>query len=187
MGLSGLFRLRKASLKVKGRAPGKSVIMQASGIEGQELTPEVYQAPGVFALPPDGVVGVYTRLGAGGSRGIVIALHNYQIEINISAGETALYSTTSDGKTVKGLIKLDKDGNIAFNGNSKHLVNYEDLNTALANFKSSIDAAIAGAITGHTHAGVTPGPSASGPGAGAAPATALDLSAAKTNTLKTDG
>jgi hypothetical protein len=75
---------------------------------------------------------------------------------------------------------------IHLNGTGKHLVNWEDLNTALSSFKTSVDTAISGAITGHTHV-ITTAPGTSAPGVGAAPATSLDISSSKTNTLKTDG
>lgn len=76
---------------------------------------------------------------------------------------------------------------IHLNGDGKHLVTFEDLDTALSNFKTSISSSISGAITGHTHSGVTTGPGVSGPGTGVAPTITIDISASKTDTLKTDG
>lgn len=84
-------------------------------------------------------------------------------------------------------IEITEDGDINLNGDSKSFVTYGELNTALASFKSSIDAAIAGAITGHTHAGVYPGGSTTAPGVGSAPATNIDISSSETQTIKTGG
>lgn len=70
-------------------------------------------------------------------------------------------------------------------GDSKQLVTHAELDTALQAFQASVDAAIASAITGHTHAGVTAGTATSGPGAGAATPSSVDISAAAAANLRT--
>lgn len=68
-------------------------------------------------------------------------------------------------------------------GDTKHLVTWEDLNTALGLFKTSIDTAIASAIVGHMHATATPGPPS--PGVGTASPTTVDIALAKATKVKT--
>lgn len=169
---STLVKLTRAKIDTKGNAPGKSVIAQASGVEGQTMTPEVYQAPGVLAVPPDGATGVYVPIGPSGRYGVVIALQNYQITLDLSPGETAIYSTTADGKTVKAKIVLDDAGDIALNGDSKRLVTWQEMNDALQDHKHGAGTLVApnGAVSGMSGAPV-----------------GLDLSAAKTTTIKTGG
>jgi phage gp45-like len=113
MGLiATLVKLTDARFDTKGNAPGQSVVATAEGIDGQTLTPEVYQAPGMAAVPPDGARAVYIQVGASGRYGVVIAVQNYQIELDLAAGEAAIYSTTSDGKTVKAKTVHKADGSI---------------------------------------------------------------------------
>lgn len=140
--IATLAKLSGAKIDTKGNAPGKSVIVTAEGVAGQTMTPEVYQAPGVMAVPPDGVMAIYLPVGGSGRYGVVIACQNYQIELDLSAGESAIYSTTADGQTIKAKIVLDSDGNIAheadgnetidaaevhLNGDSKRLVTWQEL------------------------------------------------------------
>jgi len=175
MGLiATLFKLTGAKLDTKGNSPGQSVIATAEGFDEQTLKPEIYQAPGVLAIPGDGSRGVWVPIGGSNRYGVVIAMQNYALNIQINQGETAVYSTTADGQTVKALIKLKVDGTIEFNGDSKRLVTWSELNTALQNHVHSAGSGTllspAGPCTGSTGKPV-----------------ALDISAAKTTTLKTGG
>lgn len=69
-------------------------------------------------------------------------------------------------------------------GDSKTLVTYEELNTALSNFKTSISSALTGLITGHTHiCAATGSPSAAG--VGTAPAITIDISSSEAKKVKT--
>jgi phage gp45-like len=173
MGLiATLVKLTSAKLDTKGNAPGKSAVATAEGFSGQTMTPEVYQAPGVLAVPPDGVRGVYIPVGASDRYGVVIALQNYQITLDLQPGETAIYSTTADGKTVKAKIVLDDAGDIALNGDTKRLVTWQELQTVLTSLQAS--------LIGHVH----PSNGAVSPGLAAL---SLDISGAKTTTIKTGG
>jgi len=98
-------------------------------------------------------------------------------------------------KTQKVKIDIDADGNMSttatkinLNGDSKSLVTWGELDTALSNFKSSIVSAIETAIAGHTHAGVMSGGAVSATGLLTAPLfITIDISASKTTTVKTGG
>jgi phage gp45-like len=175
MGLiATLLKLGKGKLETVGNSPGKSVAMQGEGFEGQTMTAEVFQAPGVLAIPGDGARGVWLPVGGSGRYGVVVALQNYALNITIEAGETAIYSTDAAGGTVKALVKLKADGTIELNGDDKRLVTWDELNTALQGLKT--------ALNGHTHPTAATGP----PSPPTVPLS-IDISAAKTTTLKTGG
>lgn len=99
-----------------------------------------------------------------------------KIDVDLDGSEASI--------SVDGVLNIDAD-ELHFNGDSKNLVTHAELDSALQSFKGSIDIAIAGAITGHSHATAAPGTPS--PGVGSAPATSLDISGAKASTLKTGG
>lgn len=101
--------------------------------------------------------------------------------------EGKLLAKAKEDMTLESEEKVIVNGDtVEIRGNSKHFVTYEDLDTALSLFQASVDTAIAGAITGHVHSAVPAlGPAA--PGVGAAPATSIDISASKTDNVKTGG
>ncbi len=165
----GLMRLAKTALARKGNAPGDSYIAQAQGSEGDVLTPEVYTLPGIVSCAPDGTLGMFVPFS--GRRGVVVATNNYQIRIEIARGETTIYSTTPDGKTVKAQIDLDGEGNIDLNGDSKKFVTYAELNTALQALITALNTAFLAKLDG----------------GGSSPALTLDISAAETQTVRTGG
>jgi len=184
--MATLLSLTDAKLDTKGNAPGKSAIATAEGFEGQTMETEVYQAPGVFGLPPDGVRAVWVPIGGSNRYGLVLAVNNYQIEIDVSGkGGMAIYSTTSDGKTVKASIICQPDGKIIatgdtieLNGDDKQLVTWSELNTALSTFLTSLTTALTTTpIVGNG----SPQPSWVGL------PTSIDISSAKTTTIKTGG
>jgi phage gp45-like len=172
--IATLLKLARGKLETVGNAPGPSVAMQGEGFEGQTVTTEVYQAPGVLAIPGDGARGVWLPIGGSGRYGVVVALQNYALNITIEAGETAIYSTTADGQTVQALVKLKADGTIELNGNSKRLVTWDELDAALQSLKT--------ALNSHTHPTAATGP----PSPPTVPLS-IDITAAKTTTLKTGG
>ena len=172
----------------RGSAPARSLVVQIKAGAGEERTAEIYHPPGMASAPSSGDRVVMIRLG-NSARRIIVATHNYQLEIDLAEGEVAVYSTNADGSAVASRIDLDNDGNIDLNGSDKRLVTIGELNTALESFQTSLDRALAGAITGHTHV-YAPGPSTpipTAPGVGAAPATSLDISASETTTVRTGG
>ncbi len=169
----GLMRLARTALARKGNAPGDSYIAQAEGAGGDVLTPEVYMLPGIVSCAPDGTLGVFMPFS--GRRGVFVATNNYQIRIELLQGETTIYSTTPDGKTIKARIDLDGAGKIDLNGKTKRLVTHTELNTALQNMVTWINA--------HMHATAAPGP----PVPPTPPPLTLDISAAETQTVRTGG
>lgn len=182
--MGGIVEVVKSTFEKLRRAPGKAVVLKIQGAFEQERKMELYHPPGVSSAPTeeDRVI----EIPIGGVR-VAIATHNYRIEVEPSTGETIIYSTDSSGDTVKSILKLDNDGNIDLNGDDKRLVTFAELDAALQSFQSSVDAAIASAITGHTHGGIAVGTATSSPGAGSASPSSVDISAAETTTIRTGG
>ena len=153
----------------KGAAPGKAVIIQTTASGGQERDREMYHPPGISSGPTknDRII----EVPAGTGVRVAIAAHNYRINVEVTDGETIIYSTDSAGATVKSQIKLDNAGNIDLNGDGKKFVTYTELNTALQTFITALNINIGTKLDG---AG-TPG------------TVSLDISAAETTTIRTDG
>lgn len=103
-------------------------------------------------------------------------------------GRSVVHDEDDDTLTVDGFdtVKINGGSWVELNGDGERPVVYSDLKTALDNFKSSINSAISGAITGHTHA-VTTAPGTTGPGAGAAPAVTVNIAASESQKVKIGG
>lgn len=179
-------RVVKSLFERRATSPAQNVVVQLEAAAGENRTAEMYSPPGISSAPSKDDRVLVVPIGRGSHR-IAIGSHNYQIEVSVDEGEITIYSTNAAGDTVASRIDLDNAGNIDLNGNGKRLVTFSELDSALQAFKTSIDTAIASAITGHTHGGVTTGPGTSGPGAGAASPTSVDISAAETTTVRTGG
>lgn len=162
----------KTLFQTRGAAPGKSVVVQTNGAGGEERTTEVWHNPGVSSGPTPEDRAAVLEIPAGGR--VIVATHNYKIEVDAAAGETIIYSTNAAGDTKQAEIKLTTDGNIDLNGTGRTLVTHAELDTAIQGLVSYIN--------GHTHSGVTTGTDPSGPPA--AP-TSVDISAAEAETLRT--
>jgi hypothetical protein len=170
-------RIVKSLYKRRASAPGKSVVVQIVGQAGEERTAEFYHPPGISSAPTPEDRAVIVPIGSGGFR-IVIATHNYRVEVEAGAGETIIYSTNAGGDAVTATIKLDAagniqanaDGNIDLNGSAKKLVTHAELNTALQTFIATLNLHVHGA-------------------AGTPPVTpmSLDISAAQTSSVRTGG
>lgn len=171
MGIAELFRITGSTYKRWRSAPGDSVIVVGEGLGKQTIEAELYQPAGFMGRPPKGARGVFLPLGKGRRYGVLIATQNYQLTIDISGGETVMFSTSLDGKELRAQIKLDNFGDIHLNGSSKYLVTYDALNTALQGFKTAINAALATKVDGGGSAGTL----------------TLNISAAQTQTVRTGG
>lgn len=165
--MGGLSKVTGIRYGKRGAAPGKSVLIRtATAIEEREL--EMYHPPGVASAPTEADQVVDVPIG---TKRIIIASHNYLIEVEPEAGETILYSTNSDGTAEAARVHLKNDGTIEINGNTKSLVTHAELNTALQTMITALNAALGTKLDG----GGTPG------------ALTLDISAAETTTVKTGG
>lgn len=151
-------------------APGPALIATCNGA-GLTHTAPIYQHHGIASRVTQGDVGVYIPVLGSRRFGVVIATHNYDLNIELNEGETLIYATNSSGKQITAQIRLQANGQIELNGNTKSLVTWEELNTALQMLVASINTSLAAKLDG----GGAPG------------ALTLDISTAKTSTLKTGG
>lgn len=163
----------------KNRNGTKTILLLQVEISGPDdiQSVEYMSHAGDDHIPPEGTI--VTILQAGRSWKIAIASSDdNNFTTGLSDGERKIFAPGG------AFIIWRDDGTLEVNGDADTAVAFADLVTALNNFKTSIDTAIAGAITGHTHPGVETGTSATGPGAGAAPAVVVDISAAEVPSVK---
>jgi phage gp45-like len=170
MGLYAMMcEIRSGRIERAPESLGKAIVVDAS-LFGAKYTPEVWSVAGVWAVPPDGSHGVYLPVGGSDRFGVVVASQNYLVAPpTLAKGETAIGSTTADGATIKALAVARADGTWEINGDSKRLVLWDDLTTALATFLTALKAHLTAA--GDPSAGTL----------------TLDISATKTTTIKTGG
>ncbi len=167
--MGGISKIDSFEIKRKGSAPGKAIVATTEAAGGQERSTEFYQLPGFAAGPTPDDVPVEVRVGTGGR--IIVASQNYKITVDVSAGETLIYSTDAAGENIKAQIKLDTDGNISINGEDKVFVTHTELNTALQTFVTALNTSLASKLDG----------------SGTTGALTLDISSAATTTVKTGG
>jgi hypothetical protein len=98
-------------------------------------------------------------------------------------GETRLYSTDSDGN-LKFYTWLKNDGTMEIGGNTKHMVRYEELETAFNQLKADFNAHIT-KYNAHIHLGVIAGFATSGIPTVTDTASSADISPAKIDEIKT--
>ena len=165
-------KITSTEYKRKGSNPGKSLIIKTLAAGNQERETELYNVPGIASGPTPNDIAVEVPSGTSGR--IAVATQNYRLEIEVTPGQTKVYSTSTDGATLKSTIILDVDGNISLNGDTKKFVTHAELDTALQLFITSLNA--------HVH----PDPSSGSTGTPVPPMT-LDISASETTTIKTGG
>lgn len=175
MGLIELVKITDTDIRALRNAPGPTVIVKGLGLGGVTREASLYQQHGLRSRPVAGSRGVFVPFGSGSREGVVIATENYTLDITLDEGGAAIYSTDAAG-AVQALIKLRADGSVELNGDSKRLVTYGELNTALQAFKTLINA--------HVHSG---GTLALGLTGTPSVPTTIDISASQTSTLKTGG
>lgn len=149
----------------------KAVVVTNEAEENNTTNAEVWHTPGIIGTPPNESMGIRVSIG-GGTSDVIVATKNKLEPPNMQPGESMFFSTDSDGETLKGNIKAKGDGVLEFNGNGKRLVTWQELQDALTTFSDLIKS--------HVHA------SFGTPSATLATMT-VDITAAKTTTLKTGG
>jgi hypothetical protein len=107
--MTRLFRIVNSIHTTLRKAPGPAVVVQTDNgaDEGREL--EYYQLPGVASgpTPEDLAVAVH----AGAFR-VVVASHNYRLDVPVDPGELRIYSTSADGDQLQADIRLQPNGKI---------------------------------------------------------------------------
>ncbi len=112
--------------------PGQSAVVQLQSNAGEVLQIEGFQPSGFAGVPPAGVKAIVLQLGDSPTQAVVIALQNYQITLSLQQGEVMLYSTTADGKTLKGQVYLEASGLIHIQNPNQNLL------TILSNLVSAL-------------------------------------------------
>lgn len=168
--LAKMYRLENATLKTLPESAGPAVV--AVGSFGDDaIQAEVWGVPGVWSMLPDNTHGV--RLPMGGERfGAIVATHHYKTpRPTLAKGETAVGSTSSDGLLVKAKTVYRADGTQEINGTGKFFVTHAELDTALQSFVTALNAVFATKLDG----------------AGSPGTLVLNITLAKTTTVKTGG
>jgi hypothetical protein len=79
-------------------------------------------------------VSVVIPINADRSHSIIVATNNYNLNFQVNEGAILIYSTDTQGTTIKGKILVDNDGKIGINNESKNLKSLiDDLITAIIN------------------------------------------------------
>jgi phage gp45-like len=169
--LNQIVKIVSSTFSVFRRAPGKTVNVKAQALGGVTIEAELMQSGGILHSPPRNARGILIPIGEGSRASVVIACQNYDLAIDITPGETVIYSTDSAGAHAA-KIKLDAAGKIDLNGDTKNLVTHAELQSALTTLCATLAA--------HVHPSngvVSPGLVALG----------CNISAAKTDTIRTGG
>lgn len=132
MVVAELFKVAQSYFQKKSGSPGTTLILEGSGLGKGTVSIPSYGPAGIHSRPAKNARFIALPVGEGRRELISIACHDYDIHFVIGEGETTIYSTSSDGKTVKARIDLDNTGKIAIYNSSK------SLKTILSNLISGI-------------------------------------------------
>ena len=100
-----------------------------------------------------------------------------------ASGETRLYSIDNNGN-LKTYVWLKNDGTMEIGGNTKHMVRYEELQTAFNQLKQDLNTFIT-IFNSHTHTGVTIGGGSTSTTTTPGTSSSADISPAKIDNIKT--
>ena len=140
---------------------------------------------GIDSHPVKDMSAIYARTAVRGDEVIIGYLNTNAIA---ELGETRIFSTDSDGAEVFAL-HLKNDGSAEFGGDSRHMVRYEEMETAFNQLKSDFNALVT-AYNSHVHittatVGPSPVPGIISPTASASSPSSADISGAKINEIRT--
>lgn len=187
----------------------KKLILQLEISDPEDIQSiQLLSSSGEISNPPNGSKVISLPIGTNGYKVGIAVDDNIEPE-QLEPGDKIIYSS-KDG-VIKGRIylknngdilvtndngsyKLLEDGTFEVNGNDKSFVTFDELDTALDNFKTSIETSIKGSVDAgviaHTHISNGSGvPTNPGVGSipGATPSVNIDISDAETTTVKTGG
>jgi len=112
-------KITSTEYKRKGSNPGKSLIIKTLAAGNQERETELYNVPGIASGPTPDDIAVEVPSGTSGR--IAVATQNYRLEVEVTAGQTKIYSTSADGETLEALIFLDETGKITIENDAQNL------------------------------------------------------------------
>ena len=180
--------LKSEYKKYTDEEQNKSAVCEISSALGTAIV-EAMQKAGVASVPTAGDNAIKISLSAGGKEYLIASI-NYNFDLHLQPGETAVYSTDADGTSVQSKTHYKQDGTVEntgtainLNGSDKSFVTHAELDSALQT--------LVGALNTHIHP--TPsGPSSPPSEAGTIPSPGiglftLDISSSATTTVKTGG
>jgi len=135
---------------------------------------------GIDSNPIKDMRAIYSETANKGKRVIIGYFNKNQLA---AVGETRLFSTDANG-TLKTYVWLLNDGTIKIGGDTKHMVRFEELETAFNKLKSDFNSLVT-TYNSHVHSGVTTGGGSSGPTPSSGTASTADISGAKIDSVKT--
>ena len=164
--LGQMGEVTSAAMEKRGTASAPNLVIQVLGPDDQQRSAELYTPPGISSAPTPNDKTLAVPVGQGGR--IVIAVHNYKIEVPVEPGEMLVYSTDPGGENVKasarfgtdGSITVDADGGagtvtvnaatVELGGSTKSLVTHGELDRALQTFVTALNNHIHTAPSGAT-------------------------------------
>lgn len=153
----------------------------------QDVRTAIESSPyGFESNPIEGMIALYAKSEVDGKEAIV---GYFNVERIAQVGESRIYSTDKNG-TLKMWLHLKNNGTAEFGGNTKHMVRYEELETAFNQLRSDFNSLVS-KYNSHTHAYVAPllpapvQPGATGPVPVPQSPSAADVSGAKITQIKT--
>jgi phage gp45-like len=169
--MSFFAKIKNAVFSQEDDAPGSSITVDVENTGDNFDDAEMYQMPGFFAKPQDGLQAVVLEIAG---QNIVIATQDYKFNKNIDKGNVLIYSYDGDGN-IKGEIEINQSGEIVINEGTKSAVSFEELQTQFEELKNAFNT--------HTHT-YSPGPGSPTPSGPASPQSAADLSDAEVEEVK---
>ena len=135
---------------------------------------------GIDSNPIKDMRAIYAETANKGERVIIGYLNKNQLA---AVGETRLFSTDANGN-IKTYIWLKNDATIEIGGNTKHMVRFEELQTAFNQLKTDFNNLVT-KFNSHVHTGVTTGGGSSATTPTPGTASTADITGAKIDTVKT--
>lgn len=112
-----IVNITNTEIKKRGESPSKQIILTGEGYS--EKTAEIYSLPGVEANPPKNYKALLIPIA--GKTSVAFGGCNYEIVPDTEKGGLKLYSTDSNGKSIKASILLKSDGKIKISNEQKSL------------------------------------------------------------------
>jgi len=128
-----LLKVVSTKSQKKAGVPGYAIIVKGIGIGGYTIEAELIQQAGITSHPPKDSIVLAFPVGEGRRSMYALACKNNNANNTTDPGETLLFSTGTDGKTVQAQVDLGIDGKIQIKNTAKSLKKIlDDLITHLA-------------------------------------------------------
>jgi len=105
----------------KAGVPGYAILVKGVGAGGAIIEAELIQQSGVTSHPPKDSIVLAFPVGVGRRQMYALACKNNNANNTTDPGETLLFSTSTDGKTVKAQVDIGADGLVQIANQTKSL------------------------------------------------------------------